>query len=453
VRRLALAALFAFGCHAGGKGPVSVGAEGEAACVQTGPHAKVLLVHWTQTQEEELHRAMNRGLAVVSAGCQGTRLLPDCSIRGFYQYFGTVPATQKLDLEPAELSTNLSFGEGGTIATRDGIRVETVRVGRLTTARRSAEPADLVGRCEGATHFVRSVSVGLFGLGARGAGPTRGWIRADEETPNPEACAHATAEDPTPARGCRQFLKAELTGIGAAEVDGRNTAITFCPPGWAYGEGKCVIRSGATLYECADDPGDCERQCERGSAASCNRFGFLHANGKAGLAKDEVWGALYYKRACDAGLPVGCSNLGVLLASKNAPERQLVQAAELFQRGCETGHPASCTNLALSYLQGEGVTTDRSRALLLFAHACSGGDRTGCYNAGTIIETDGVPGSAPQALLMFTLACDGGEAAGCFAAGELLGGDASKTSERRQLFERACRAGQAKACEALGRPD
>jgi hypothetical protein len=94
--------LLALGCHApGGKGPATAAsAAGEAGCVQTGPHAKVLLVHWTQAQEEDLHQAMKRGLAVLSAGCEGIRLLPQCSIHGLYQYFGTVPTPQKLDLEP-----------------------------------------------------------------------------------------------------------------------------------------------------------------------------------------------------------------------------------------------------------------------------------------------------------------------------------------------------------------
>jgi hypothetical protein len=104
---------------------VSVAAGAEAACVQTGPHAKVLLVHWTQSQEEELHRAMNRGLAVVSAGCQGTRLLPECSIRGLYQYFGTVPTTQRLDLDPAGMATNLSFG--GSSASAHALRARVQR--------------------------------------------------------------------------------------------------------------------------------------------------------------------------------------------------------------------------------------------------------------------------------------------------------------------------------------
>jgi hypothetical protein len=455
VKRLVVGALVALGCHpTGGKGPATAASAGvEAGCVQTGPHAKVLLVHWTQAQEEELHQAMNRGLAVVAAGCEGIKLLPRCSIRGLYQYFGTAPMAQKLDLEPVELATNLSFGLRGTIATNDGFRVETVRIGRLATGRRKAERSDLVGPCEGATHFVRNVSVGLFGLGARADGPTPGWVRADDEKPNPTACAHAKPEDPSPARGCRQFLRAELTALGAAEVDARNAAITFCPPGWAYGEGKCVLRNGPSVHECTDDPVDCAHQCERGSAASCNRLGFLYANGKAGLSKDEVRGALLYKRACDGGVAVGCSNLGVLLAEKGAPEQQLTQAAVLFERGCQSGHPASCTNLAISFLQGEGVAADRSRALLLFAHACSGGDRTGCFNAGTLLEADERQGSGGQALLMFTLACDGGEPAGCFAAGELVGQDGGKAREQRDLFEQACRGGYAKACQALGQSD
>jgi len=450
MRRWLLLVVAALGCHRFGTTPAAAPPGERVSCVETAPYAKVLMVHWTEAQQDELHEAMKRGLAVVSARCDGIKLLPACSIAGLYQYFGITPTAQNFDLEPGELSANLSFGQPGTISAPQGVRIETIRVGRLATARRRTEKAELVGACEGATHFVRTVSVGLFGLGERGG--TSGWVRADEERPNPAACARGTPVDAAPPPGCRQLLRAELTGIGARELDGRDATITFCPSGWAFGEGKCVARKGASVYECADGVPECTAQCERGSAASCNRLGFLHANGLAGLSKDEVQGALLYKRACEGGVAVGCSNLGVLLAEKGAPERQLAQAADLFLRGCESGYPASCTNLGISYMQGEGVATDRSRALLFFAHACRGGDRIGCFNAGTILERQGLPDSLGKALVMFTLACDGGEPAGCFGAGELLGTDETNLSQRRRLLERACRGGYAKGCRALERP-
>src|SRR6185436_15414645 len=132
---LRLLVVVVLGCHRVGKAPVSNQGAEQPRCVAPGPHAKVLLVHWTQPEEEALHQAMMRGLAVVSAGCDGIKLLPACTIRGVYQYFGTTPVAQKFDLQPAELSTNLSFGEQRAITAADGVRIETVRVGRLATAR------------------------------------------------------------------------------------------------------------------------------------------------------------------------------------------------------------------------------------------------------------------------------------------------------------------------------
>lgn len=91
----------------------------------------------------------------------------------------------------------------------------------------------------------------------------------------------------------------------------------------------------------SDDPEDCEQQCLRRHAGSCQTLATMYLMGKG---RPAVWGrsAIFYEQACELGAASACNNLGVL------------------------------------HHYGFGVAIDAQRARSMFELACAGGDRAGC---------------------------------------------------------------------------
>ncbi|MCC6521751.1 MAG: sel1 repeat family protein [Polyangiaceae bacterium] len=86
------------------------------------------------------------------------------------------------------------------------------------------------------------------------------------------------------------------------------------------------------------------------------------------------------ERTCDADVPnhAACNSLGVLLAESPAPADRALAPAR-YQKACEAGVPRACKNLGVTVLCGGGgaapaklttATADRVRARALFERAC-----------------------------------------------------------------------------------
>jgi len=61
-----------------------------------------------------------------------------------------------------------------------------------------------------------------------------------------------------------------------------------------------------------------------------------------GVPADPSRAADSFLRACDAGEPRGCVNLGVLTANGTGVLKDDVRARELYQRACDGGDEESC---------------------------------------------------------------------------------------------------------------
>ena len=62
-----------------------------------------------------------------------------------------------------------------------------------------------------------------------------------------------------------------------------------------------------------------------------------------------------FKKACDGGDMLGCSNLGSMYADGKGVEKDLGKAAELFKKACNGGEMLGCRNLGIMYDNGNGV--------------------------------------------------------------------------------------------------
>ena len=115
----------------------------------------------------------------------------------------------------------------------------------------------------------------------------------------------ASPIDIGPPTRCQRFLRAELIGLRDGTFDTADADITFCPSGWALADDVCVRRASASVYECLDDPEECRVQCDRGSAPSCTRLGYLLAHGEAGFVRDETAGVDVLRAGLFGRVPTG----------------------------------------------------------------------------------------------------------------------------------------------------
>jgi hypothetical protein len=375
-----------------------------------------------------MERAVKNGLVVFSASDGRLALLPDCRMNGQYRYFATSPRRQHVVLNDRRIvDVNVAHEAGAPVPPSPAV-FEMIRVGRLTTTRRTGEGTGLLGSCEGATHYARTLSLGEVLAG-----------------PPPPACSAATAGDASPPPGCRRFLRAELVALSGARFDTEDGAMAFCPAAWVLSDGVCVERATAKGYECREDPRECRIQCDLGDTASCTRLGSFLAYGQQGFVRDDKRALGYYERACAAGYAPACFNMGLLhAAAGDARQEQL--AAAYWERACADGYPPACSKLGALHAGEASSPPARARAVELFARACSGGEPDGCMNAVVVMRRMEQAEVDQDIGALLDLACDGDVAAGCFELAGWLAQHGAAQGTANAALEKACRLGAQDAC-------
>jgi TPR repeat protein len=119
------------------------------------------------------------------------------------------------------------------------------------------------------------------------------------------------------------------------------------------------------------------KDCDKGD---CTNYGYIHASG-IGVPKSQERAAEFYKKACDAKRPVGCSNLGILYANGQIGKgADYKKAAELYKRSCDLGGGSGCNNLGYLYGTGQGVLKSPVRAEEFYKKGCEKGTALACKN-------------------------------------------------------------------------
>jgi TPR repeat protein len=135
----------------------------------------------------------------------------------------------------------------------------------------------------------------------------------------------------------------------------------------------------------------------------------------AEATKDFTRAAALYVKACNGRGAAGCTGLGVLYNRGLGVTRDTTQAAVYYERGCTLGDMAGCNNLGTMYQFGSIGFRDPAKAAGLYERACSNAQMDGCANLGLLfLDT---PGAAPE-----------------------------EKARARELLEKACAAGIARAC-------
>ncbi|MHA1565843.1 MAG: tetratricopeptide repeat protein [Alphaproteobacteria bacterium] len=160
-----------------------------------------------------------------------------------------------------------------------------------------------------------------------------------------------------------------------------------------------------------------------------------------------------FARACEGGDARACYDLGSKLRYGEGLTEDKARAQALFDQACQLGDANSCYYAASMFAAGEGAALDKVRARALYDQACDGGDATSCYYAGLMFSAgDGGAQDKKRARVLSDLACKGGVARGCGATSSAA---ASKVpspsmSARQVTLDQGCRAGKATYCTALG---
>ena len=454
-----------------------------------------LVVDWKPEQRGDLEVAMKSGIAVMAYDCQKMTLLSDCRVEGTYGFKGVVFKQQLIRLvDQDEIRANLPFS-GTALAAQLSAELErgatldlaTALVGHLTGSRVAVNRAELSGRCDGATHFVRGANVGafvmqsgeraqlataagLFGASADAGSTSSRMARVEDGSV--DACKQTSSDSANPPNNCGALVRVHLLPIdeaaakpapasasatvAEAEVQAREAAKmeTTCPEGLVLQEGKCTKPAAQTAHECrADDAADCKAQCDKGQPASCARLARLVAKGKAGEA-DPAKSAQLLRVACDADLGDACSDLGIQQFSGKGVPADPIRAVQLFEKACKLGEANGCFNLGNVYYDGEGVAKDRAKAFALFEQSCNAGKPAGCINVGNMYDDgDGVAADSAKAFALFKRACEGDAALGCVNLAYMHAEGKSVAKDQGAalgMYEKACTLGNARGCEYAG---
>lgn len=125
-----------------------------------------LVVEWPGTAKVDLEAVSKRSVVVVSyRGCT-LKVLSACSAQGKYQFVDTTPTRDKVAIgSDTDLYARLPLGAAslkGELQAGSTLELDYVAVGQHL----AGAPGKLTGDCEGATHYVRSMTVGAYSLDA-----------------------------------------------------------------------------------------------------------------------------------------------------------------------------------------------------------------------------------------------------------------------------------------------
>ena len=198
------------------------------------------------------------------------------------------------------------------------------------------------------------------------------------------------------------------------------------------------------------------RSCNAGDMQSCDDLGIMYEGG-ARVTRDAARAVNLFQQACDGGLMLACTHLGLVL-QRDDPDPDVIRdvetAAFLYERACDGGETLGCANLGVSYERGDGVIQDQARAVRLYEQACGDGQMLGCSNLGSMYRTGrGVAVDLGAAASLYFLACAGGTMVSCVnlaVSYERGDGVPEDVATAVSLYLRACEGGVTMACQRVG---
>lgn len=445
------------------------GDKGAALCREAPAEGTPLIVDWNPEERGDLEAAMSQGVAVVSYDCKTVKLLQDCKVEGKYGFVGITKKEQVITLENADQAqANLPLhgaSIGASMERGSAIDIGLVMIGKKNTLRADLDKKALGAHCEGATHYVQSATVGAFAMRTSASGAARakavfdifggagasGQSSSSKNVVNKDgdvdACKSGDVDSTTPPRGCGAPLRIRLLAIAAGPASATPAREVACPKGLVAIGGKCGTRNDAEAFDCTDEDGAavCEKQCDKGSAASCWTAATLWDRGDGGVPKDTDKSADFGRKACDLGDWSACEWYAGNL-------RDYPKARGIFLRACNAGSMSACVGLGSFWSKGDD--RDLAKGIRYYLRACRGGELSGCQFAAERFEAGGpgVPQDLSRALAMYESLCATPDSPlwsrdGCYGAANLLA--KQDRAKAKSYMQRACELEHPRACEAV----
>ncbi|MEM9696366.1 MAG: tetratricopeptide repeat protein, partial [Myxococcota bacterium] len=435
-----------------------------AACTGTAAHARPLIVDWDPDARVDLEASMKNGVVVVKYDCETMTILPGCAVKdAAYTYAGVSrkeQVVQMKSMDDLQANVPVSSGKlGAELKSGRAIDVAMVMVGKRSTTVATLAEDLLTGDCGGATHYVRSASVGafsmatgavgkaaavaeMFGIGA--AAQSESERKALNRDGSLEACRSSDPDEETPPSECQAPIRLQLVPItkvvkatvakgGEAkggEAKDKNVASEEnpCPPGYVFADEICTVDEGKPFLCKPDDGPQCKTQCEAGHPGSCLNYGNLVRQKNRAKGPLKAYGAAlpFFVKSCRGDSAEGCAALS--LATE--PDYESPRIAELAKssydyaaKACDLGSAVGCERAADMYMDADYKLADANprTAYQNYLKACNLGRGISCWSAaqhrfkGQGIDKDPVAG-----LKLLTKACVGGSVDECNDAENVL---------------------------------
>jgi hypothetical protein len=260
-----------------------------------------------------------------------------------------------------------------------------------------------------------------------------------DNTVAPSAAASAPDVQPTTQTGSRADLDALKADLGR---------INFLDP-------RFVLRTTMERLLKVHSIEALERAAKGDSPQAALLLAHAHLQGAFVTADPGKASALYLK-ACDGGLPAGCTGVGLVYQNASEPPDHAARARTYYAKGCDGADLWGCTYLGILNAWALGGPLDYDKARALYERACGGGLFMACTNLGLMDQGGqgggGVP-NIPKARAMFEKACEGGEPTGCGNLGFMYGtgqGVDRDPAKAVGLFQKSCSGGFVGGCSYLG---
>lgn len=455
--------------------------------------AQRFIVEWNDGDREALENEMADGVAVVKYTCDGIEVLRSCAVPGEYGYRAGSRKSKSLQItDAASAAASLSTpvpGAAFRAAMEQGkaLNLAYVMVGSMTTPVKEVSRAQIDrAACREGTHFVYQTQVGAFAIesGEHGKallavdvlryGSVDGDVSSGRQSlsydGDAESCEASTSSDTEPPEGCNGMMRLSIIPLvdepavpvvekskdepQAAPASVAYTAVDTrsCPPGMVFESELCVKESKAQAFLCErGDYAGCEKQCKKGSQASCDRMAeaflvqhqvtdyFVRDN--RGRETLEALQGLepvlpLLKQACEDEEQVSACTLAALTigaqagyAYRRINANQGRQMLELFTVGCERGNEVACEFImdTLGARQSivAGVDPHIGKMESTVAKGCDSGATESCLNLGSWFVKQRLEASDivdfNRGAKYLAKACWGGNSTACFWAATIYG--------------------------------
>ncbi len=126
---------------------------------------------------------------------------------------------------------------------------------------------------------------------------------------------------------------------------------------------------------------DYRRAAQAGNPLGMNGLGYLYQHGD-GVRLDYAEAVRWYRAAAEAGSSYAMNNLGLMYARGHGVAQDYAEAVRLYRAAIAGGNSGALNNLGVMYQQGRGVQQDHDEALRLYRAAAAAGSAGGMSNLG-----------------------------------------------------------------------